>query len=302
MAGMADANDERPDPNRSSHRHQGGGRRVQFDQQAADFDERAGLPADVTQLIARELVGLAARAEGDCIVDLGAGTGEIGQWIIGPQRRYLGLDLSLPMLQVFAAKMLLHMSSRAGQQSSAVLAVANADSDWPLRTGSASVLFFSRAVHLLNPEHIVKESLRVARPDKAVLVLGRVRRSPDSIRALLRKEMQQQLKRHGIIGRKGEEAQRGLSTALAARGYRAPEPERILAASWTVEEQACVSLAAWRSKEGLAGERVPSKLQKTILDRLEDWGAERFGDLQAVHTAQEHYELTVIGLRTQGTS
>ena len=301
MASMADTSDTRSKPHRSLRRQQGGGRRVRFDQQAADFDERAGLPADVTQSIARELVGLAARAEGDYIVDLGAGTGEIGQWIMRTHRRYLGLDLSLPMLQVFAAKITPPMLSRTGQENSAVLAVANADTDWPVRTGSASVVFFSRAVHLFNPEHVVKESVRVAHPGKALLILGRIRRSPDSIRALLRQEMQRQLKRHGITGRKGEDAHHGLTTALAARGYRVPEPGHIVAASWTVEEQACVSLAAWRSKEGLAGERVPSNLQKTVLDRLEDWAAERFGDVQAVHTAQEHYELTVIEITTQGT-
>jgi SAM-dependent methyltransferase len=258
----------------------------------------------VGQAVGQEFVRLASLTDGGYIVDVGAGTGDLGYGAIGLGLAYIGLDMSLPMLRVFGAKIARLSTERTDGRSSdhaaakhSLLAVADADAPWPLQADSAAIVFFSRAVHLLDQEHIVTQSLRVARSDTAFLVIGRVRRSADSVRSMLRREMQRQLRRHGIVGRKGEEASRGLATAIRAQGCLAREPEQIVVAGWTVEEQPGASLAGWRSKEGLAGEPVPSDMQHTVLDELERWAEKHFGNLQAVRTAQEEYELTVIAMR-----
>lgn len=294
MASMADASDTGPDSERSLSRQQRGERRVPFDPQAAAFDQRAGLPEAVAQAVGQELVRLASLTDGGCIVDIGAGTGELGRGVIGLGLPYIGLDVSLSMLRVFGAKIADSSTERSPAATQTLLAVADADTPWPLQADSAALVFFSRAVHLLDQEHIVTQGLRVARPDTAFLVIGRVRRSADSVRSIMRREMQRRLHRYGIVGRRGEEAYRGLAAAVRGQGCLARDPERIVAARWTVEERPGESLAGWRSKAGLAGEPVPSDIQHAVLDALERWAEDRFGDLQAAHTAQEAYELTVM--------
>jgi 16S rRNA A1518/A1519 N6-dimethyltransferase RsmA/KsgA/DIM1 with predicted DNA glycosylase/AP lyase activity len=49
-----------------------------FDEQAESFDQRAGLPATVPNSIAKELVRLAQIGAGDVVLEVGAGTGQIG--------------------------------------------------------------------------------------------------------------------------------------------------------------------------------------------------------------------------------
>ena len=293
MADMVDASDIGSDSERSLGRQQRGERRVRFDSQAADFDERAGLPETVAQVVGQEFVRLACLTDGGCIVDIGAGTGELGHGAIGLGLSYVGLDVSLPMLRVFRAKIAASSTERTAAKRT-LLAVADADAPWPIRADSAAIVFFSRAVHLLDQDHVVTQSLRVVRPGAAFLVIGRVRRSASSVRSLMRREMQRQLRRHGIVGRKGEEAPCGLAAAIRDQGCLARDPERVVAARWTVREQPSASLAGWRSKQGLAGEPVPSDIQCSVLDALEGWAEEQFGDLRTIHTAQEAYELTVM--------
>lgn len=261
-----------------------------FDQQAPHFDARAGMPPEVAQATAQTLQHLAALTGGNVVVDVGAGTGNVGSYVVDAGVRYIGLDVSLPMLQVFAAKLTTHPALG----STALLVAADADTDWPVRSGSTTILFFSRSVHLLHLPHVVRESLRVAHPGGAFLVIGRVRRSPESIRALLRKEMQSVLSHHGIIGRKKEELHENLMTALAAQGCHVQPPGPRTVATWTVEESPAACLAAWRGKEGLAGTPLSAPVQHAVLEELERWAHARFGNLHQLHPVPEHYELVVV--------
>jgi len=269
-----------------------------FDQQAPHFDARAGVPQEAARATVQELVQLAALTAGNVVVDIGAGTGSLGSFVVGSRIRYLGLDISLPMLQIFAAK----LTVQSSLSSRALLVVADADADWPLLSGSTTVVFFSRAVHLLQLAHVVQESLRVAHPGGAFLVIGRVRRSPESIRALLRKEMHRLLSRHGIAGKKGEEARERLIAALEAQGCCLHQPGPRTVATWTVEESPAASLDSWRGKEGLAGTPLPAPVQQAVLEELERWAQAQFGSLQQVRTAQEQYELTIVELNPRSTA
>ena len=88
---------------------------VSFDGQAADFDLRAGLPPGIARQVAAavaELVPAASSAPANrgVVLDLGAGTGQIGEHLAGMcgargGGRYLGIDLSGPMLAVFRRKL-----------------------------------------------------------------------------------------------------------------------------------------------------------------------------------------------------
>ncbi|MBW8874355.1 MAG: methyltransferase domain-containing protein [Acidobacteria bacterium] len=251
-----------------------------FDAQAGSFDRRAGLPAAAVEQIVSALREVCPDG---LLLELGAGTGEIGSALIAAGARYTGLDLSLDMLGVFH-----------GRTGRAALLQADADRPWPLRSGIARAVFASRAAHLFTPERLVDETLRVAHPAGAVFVLGRVRREGDSLRAILRRQMRRLLAGHGVAGRGGEEARSLLFSAFAARGGD-PLPPRT-AASWPVLERVADSLASWRSKPDLAGADVLPEVRHDVLERLAAWAEQTWGTLDFTREATESYELAAVRL------
>lgn len=260
---------------------------LRFDSQAGSFDRRAGLPAAAGK-IAAALLELAPPVAGRALLEVGAGTGEIGAHLAatgGPTSGldYWGLDLSLPMLLEARRRAL-----RAGWLQ------ADANLPWPVAKGSAGLIFLSRAAHLLAPDHLVDEALRAAHPAGARLAIGRVRRAGTSLRAMLRREMRRLLAGHGIEGRAGGDAQERLIEIFTERGA-IPLPT-VAVATWPVIERPSDSLASWREKPGLAGTTVPAAVKDEVLHHLEAWARERFGDLEAGRAAEESYELAAVVL------
>lgn len=267
---------------------------VSFDGQAADFDQRAGLPPGIARAVAAALVELAPAGSG-LILDLGAGTGQIGEPLAqlrepGGRSGYLGMDVSGPMLAVFRRKLDAHRGRAAG----GLLVQADASVPWPIADGTVKLMFSSRAAHLLPPDLLVDETLRVASPDGALAVFGGVRSDPESLRAVLRRQMRRLLAEHGVEARRAGDAQGALAGTLAARGGEILPP--ITAASWTVVHRAGDALAAWRAKEGLGGRAVSPEVQDRVLRRLEDWILERYDSLDVARDATERYELVAVRL------
>jgi len=258
---------------------------VSFDGQALDFDLRAGLPAGIAQRVAAALAELAPEGSG-AILDLGAGTGQIGEHLAGGRSRYLGMDVSGPMLAVFRRKL--------GARAHGALVRADGSVPWPIASGRVKLLFSSRAAHLLPPAVLVEEALRVASPEGALVVFGSVRSEPDSLRAVVRREMRRLLAEHGVEARRAGDSQGRLAAALAERGGEVL-PVRT-AASWTVVHRAADALAAWRAKSGLGGRAVTPEVQERVLGRLEDWIRERYGSLDVARDAKESYELAAVRL------
>lgn len=260
-----------------------------FDDQAATFDGRAGLPHQVSRAIARAVNGEAVGTPGP-LLDLGAGTGDIGVHLVDGPRPYLGLDASLPMLTAFRRK--LAAADRGNVPSTAprasLLLAADADRTWPVKDASLAVVFSSRAIHLLRLSHLVKEVQRTGQRG-TVVVLGRVQRRQDSLRQTLRRHMRQRLAALGVDGRSGGRARSHLVEALTDLGWRPTGRRRV--ASWRVEERPRDSLEAWRRRGGLAGRRVPNDLRRRLLDDLQAWALDRYGDLDAVHVGEESYDL-----------
>ena len=245
-----------------------------FDGQAGSFERRAGLPEACCREIAKKVIEIGEARSGDLIVEIGSGTGQIGQWFEAPVR-YAGFDLSAGMLKECSRRL--------------DLIQADANASWPLADGVARVIFSSRAVHLLRQEHVAHEVFRLASPDGATLILGRVERKPENVRARMAKEMNERLRQHGFVGRRGERHNRRLFELCCARG--AVELEPVAVAQWRILATPRQSLDSWHGLDGLGGVPVPAPTRAEILRELEGWAEEEFGGLDQEFESEETYVL-----------
>jgi hypothetical protein len=252
-----------------------------FDDQAAMFDRRAGLPVEYCRAIASAVVEIAQPAPGDLILEVGPGTGRIGQWF-GAPLRYVGIDKSAGMLDQF-------QSLRGGAAGDQALVRSDANRSWPLASGVARVIFSSRAMHLLDHEHAASEVFRVAAPRGAMLIIGRVERDPGSVRARMAREMNNGLRRGGYEGHRGEQRNRKLFDSCSRRGAQVLEP--VAVATWKVLASPRQSIDSWRCLIGLGGVPVPAETKERILAELEIWAEETFGGLDEQFESEETYIL-----------
>lgn len=260
---------------------------MRFDEQAGYFDKRAGLSADVCDTIARAIAWLAHLEGGDLLLEVGTGTGQIGLALCGLPLCYIGFDASAAMLEIFERRRL-----EIGRTAS--FTQADGNNRWPVDDGSVKAVFSSRAIHQLPQGHVVDEVFRVASPDGASLVLGRVQREKQSLRARLRREMRERLRQLGYAGREGQEKEQAILDACVLRS--AARIERQEAASWPVQHSAAEVLASWRRKSGLGGVDVPDDIKENVLSELADWAKGAFGSLDAVISSEEKYVLEGVRL------
>jgi ubiquinone/menaquinone biosynthesis C-methylase UbiE len=255
-----------------------------FDSDAASFERRAGLPK-TAQLAAAN--ALFAASGGGRILDVGAGTGDIGLELVRLGANYLGIDASGEMLEIFRAR-------AAGAGVSPALVLADARSRWPVEGASVSVIFGSRSLHLLDVPHVTQEARRVASVTGARVVVGRVVREADSPRALIRREMRHRLSASGVVPRPGGENAAGLLAAFTADGAT-PLGEEVVA-EWTVTRTPRASLDDWEGKPGLAGVSVEASLKRRVLSDLRAFVEARFGDIDAPYASVERYSLAGVEL------
>jgi ubiquinone/menaquinone biosynthesis C-methylase UbiE len=257
-----------------------------FDHEAATYDSRSGIPVDKRSAIVRSLAMLSGIAAGDVLLELGAGTGQLGAWFPALGVRYVGLDASAPMLEVF--------EHRSAGEPSIHLVHADVDADWPVQSASVRAVFSSRAVHLFDLEHVVTETMRVGRGPGATFVLGRVRRDEHSLRSVLRREMRAMLAARGFVPRDGDRGQRRVLEAFRARGATPLGP--VTAAIWPDHRSANNVLDDWRQKPGLGGCEPSEATKAAVLADLQSWAAARFGSLDAPDAADESFILEGVAL------
>lgn len=257
-----------------------------FDDQAAMFDQRAGLPVEYCQAIASAVIEIGQLRAGDIIFEVGPGTGQIGQWFSSPIR-YVGMDKSAGMLKQF-------QNLPGARASDHLLVRADASRSWPLAAGVARVIFSSRAMHLLEQEHAASEIFRVAAPE-SLLIIGRVERDHESVRARMAREMNHGLRRHGYEGHRGEQRNRKLFETCGRRGAQVLEP--VTVANWKVLASPRQSLDSWRGLKGLGGVAIPAEAKEQVLAELEDWALRNFGGLDEQFESEEQYTLRPLRIR-----
>lgn len=252
-----------------------------FDDQATAFEQRAGLPAHYCRDIASNVIEIGHVRQGDLILEIGPGTGQIAEWF-QQTSAYVGFDLSGGMLRESQRR----LGHTAGNRA---LVQADANASWPLASGSTRVIFSSRALHLLDNEHVAAEVFRVASNDGANLILGRVQRDRGSVRARMAREMLDRLRRHGFEGRRGEQQNQKLVESCCRRGAEDLGVREV--ARWRVSTSPRQSVESWRCLSGLGGIKLPAKNRDEILNEMEAWAGQEFGGLDREIESEETYVL-----------
>lgn len=261
---------------------------ARFDRQAPGFDRRAGLGETVAVQVADGVLAAARLEAGDVLLELGAGTGELGRHLAGGARRvgarYLGTDRSAAMLAVFRQR---------GTQPPVALARFDAGARWPLSDAAAAAVFGSRVVHLLDSSHVADEVCRACRP-RGCLVLGRVERNPDSPTGRLRERRAELMASHGVATRNGRTRERRLLDHLIASGA-SPLGSRVVA-TWTVRTTLAEVLAAWEALGRIGGVPLERERLAAVGAQLRAWAARELGDLDTARDSQESYVLDGVRL------
>ena len=236
-------------------------------------------------LVARAIVEWAGAGADDLVVELGAGTGEIGPHLARLPVRYVGLDASPAMLRLFQAKAL---------DAAPSLILADCDRTWPLRDGVASVVVASRVIHLLDPDHATRETLRVCRPGGYVWCLAAWCASVAGIKERLRRRRHELLEVAGVAVRQGEErTRRVIERCLAAGGESAG---RWVVAEWSGETSPAAIIDGWASQSRMGSSAVTPATGAAILDQLRDWARTEFGDLERPEPFRERYAIDIVRL------
>jgi SAM-dependent methyltransferase len=260
-----------------------------FDVQARTFDQRARLGQGVGRVVAAAVIEHGRVGPHDLLLELGAGTGAVGGQLAARHERYLGLDVSRPMLATFAQRLARPIAAeRRARSLRPLLVQADCDQHWPVLDGAATVVFASRVVHLLEPRHVAHEAARVCRPGGHLLV-GRVVRDPSSPRERLRREKQRRLAERGLEPRRGDAGIRRLLEACMARGAEALAPRVV--ATWTSRIAAERILLGWAALPGMGGIPIAPAVQTAILDELWAWARRELGDLRRPAPCDERYVL-----------
>jgi len=256
---------------------------MRYDDQALGFDERAAVPSEAARRIADVLGELVSCATGQCWLELGPGSGGLSLPLIRSGIAYVGLDRSSAMLDVFRRRL-------DGEELVADLRCGDANEPWPVPDDRIEVLFSARAVHHLDIDHVAREAVRVASPEGAWVVLGRISRPQTSVRSVMRHRMRELLEQRGYRGRDHRAHRDALIDALVRNGAKRFAPRT--AASWSRRSAPADSLRDWEGKQGLAGLDVPDEAKASVLAELREWAAQRYGDVESPLQQEEFFELS----------
>ena len=262
-------------------------KKVTFDEQAKTFETRTGLSGATCQAIVKTALNLAQIKPGDSLVEVGAGTGQIGQWFAPESVNYLGFDLSEAMLAEFHQ----HLEN---PRDNFQIVQGDANQDWPVADGSANLIFSSRTLHLLNLQQVVQESWRIANPERSVVLMGNVQRQKNSVKNQMRDQMQSLLVQNTLQGRKKNQLIRKLIDLFAQHGAQVIEPVEV--SRWQVVNTPRQSLESWREKAHLAGIELANEIKQDVLDRLQIWAEDKFGGLDQPIKSEETYILQGVRL------
>lgn len=248
-----------------------------FDQQAKNYNARAGLSEELCQSIAKSIVAVTDLSSNDLIFELGCGTGQIGGQLDKLMCQYHGIDLSEGMLQEFRDN---HSNING------VLAKSDGRDAWPVDDNTVKVIFASRALHWIHVDHIVQEANRVKENNQSYLLVGRIEGEKNSWEKQLRKRMHTLLRDKGLTPLDGQQHIKRLREALLVKGCEVVEPQTV--STWKTTRNLDRVIQDWRKKDGLAGTQPTKLVKDSILMDLQQWAEEHFDAPLPVYSERKY--------------
>lgn len=256
-----------------------------YDQQAPGFDQRTGIRQP--QKVATAIAQLCSPSQSTTLVEIGCGTGQIGVLLAQQFSNYIGIDLSVGMLQQF--------SPRLDHTQHHTLIQADGNHTWPIADNLANVVFSSRAIHWLDIEHTVNEVYRVSMNKEALFIVGRVGRAADCWASKLRLKCHQLLLQRKLHPRNGDTHLIKLTEAFSQHKAQILAP--VVVNRWQQKRSLQQALHDWADKPGLAGIDVDNTVKQQILNELKQWASATFGDRLPTESERQ-YVLYPIKLNT----
>ena len=261
-----------------------------FDGQAEQFDDSAGLERGVGRSIALAILELSGFTADDALLDVGAGTGAIGVHFAALSSRYVGLDRSRPMLEIFQRKL-------TPWPDNMLLVQADSNRRWPICDQALAVVFASRVAHHLQPQHFVREAFRVGRSG-GHLLLGQVTRDADSLPSRLQRHKRSLLAEYGVRTRAGWQAIQEITDSCCGGSTRTLPPT--IVTHWSRTTTLRRLLASWERKPKLnsssGGNALDASQRAAVVNTLTTWAQHEFGDLDCPHEFSESYALQAVRL------
>jgi len=249
-----------------------------YDAAAPAFDRHRALPDGVPQAI-RSAILAAAEVASPRLLDLGAGTGRIGEPFVAAGDDYVAVDLSLGMLREFACR---------GRHDLPLPRLAQADGQrlpFPDATFDA-VMLIQVFGGMRGWRHVIAEARRVLRP-RGVLVTGRSVAQADGIDAQMKRRLGALLADLGVDA-DTTNARDDVHRALESQAQTGTS---VVAWSWNAERTARAFLD--RHAGGARFALLPEPVKTEAMRRLAGWAMATFGSLDRVFSEPHAFELTM---------
>jgi SAM-dependent methyltransferase len=249
-----------------------------YDAAAPAFDRHRALPDGVPQAI-RAAILAAAGVASPRLLDLGAGTGRIGEPFVAAGDDYVAVDLSLGMLREFACR---------GRHDLPLPRLAQADGQrlpFPDATFDA-VMLIQVFGGMPGWRHVIAEARRVLRP-RGALVTGRSVAPADGIDAQMKRRLGALLVDLGVDA----DAANARDDVHRALESQAQAGTSVVAWRWNAERTARAFLD--RHAGGARFALLPEPVKTEAMRRLAGWAMATFGSLDRVFSEPHAFELTM---------
>jgi SAM-dependent methyltransferase len=252
-----------------------------FDATADEFDRFRAFPAEVSTAIRNALRAAVGDSPGALFLDLGAGTGRIGEAFVAAGDAYIAIDPSAAMLARFAAK------SRRRAGLGPLLVQADGQS-LPFLAGTFDAVLIA---HVLGGarawQKLLCEARRVLRPGGRLAVGQRIG-PQDGVDAQMRQQLSMILTDLGVDATRPGARRDDVRGWMQSNGGRI---EEIVAARWAAMPSPRAFLA--RHATGARFAALMRSTREEALRRLEEWALTAFGSLNTPRVEPHAFVLDI---------